>query len=216
MNTPAWGRKLFSEEAEKKIESAIQDLESEVGAELKIAILNESDPYPAASWRFCVLSFFILFLIVYEIYYSAFKQDWQIVGVALLSFLVSYALSRLRGFKQLFLTPKEVIREVREKALELFFSLQIHETSHRSGSFLMISLLERRIEFLVDKNLKPHLTEDELANLMMALRSRFKHGDFENGILDCITLIKEKFKKELPELKGQTKEIHNSIVWVNP
>ncbi len=216
-----WRRRILTETAEKHIELAVADLESVTGAELKVAIVQSSDPYPAASWRFTMTSFLVIFPFIFEYIYSKVHHEWEIGAVALAWFFLLYTLGRVPVFRNLFLHPVEVRREVREKAFQLFHELQVHETSHRAGSFLMISISERRMEFLVDKFLRSKITDAELDQIVAELQAAFKQKDYEAGLMKCIALLKIKFQNDLPEVRKHLpdivgdNQICNRIAWVD-
>lgn len=208
-----WRRRLLSEDSERKIESRVAELEKKTGAELKIAILRESDPYFAASMLFTLISTFVLSLLMH-LELAWLHSDLMLAGLDLAILLLMYGMSRIPFFKRAILSSREVSMKVDRNAFLIFHKLGVHETTHRSGAFLLVSVLEHKFEVLLDKELAKHVPGQALEDLIQKMSARFKGKDFEAGLILCIETIETHLLSFIPkDFKPACNEISNKIHW---
>lgn len=183
-------REILIQEDVKLVESRIKSFESNTGCELLMVIANSSDPYPAASWRFGVVSSFLIGLTFS--YYFEFHQSWiWPVGLLLLTLLMTWV-GHFNWAKRLALSDWEIQRECREKAIEYFHTLGTSRVGHKVTAMIMLSRLERNIQLLVDEKLKTHLTQQELNDLIELMREQFKQGHIGLGLIQSIDKLEAK------------------------
>lgn len=198
-------RKILIQEDVNLVESRIKTFENNTGCELLLVITNSSDPYPAASWRFGVISSFIIGLTFS--YYFEFHHRWLWpVSFTLLTFAMTW-IGRFNWAKSLALSDWEVQRECSEKAIEYFHSLGTSKVSHKVTAMIMLSKLEKNIQIVIDEKLKTHLTQEELNELIEVMKTHFKKGDIGLGLIQSI----DKFEaKILSDFGGKVAEVNPS------
>ena len=224
----SWKRKFLSEKAEIQIQQRVAQFEEATGSELKIAVGFESHHYPEAPLLLAfMLSGLMSFMFLAWSYWGnplqAISTKYPVTEVQFLVFLQFVALGlgevlgRFAFFKRLVLSKHVTAYAVKHQAFSLFHQLHVHETENRVGIFLMFSLLERRIELMVDKGLSTKMNQDELRFIVREIESHFKEAQFENGLLSAIEMIEARVTELFPELKtrsASTNEISNRIHWV--
>jgi uncharacterized membrane protein len=205
----------LNQENIKQIESRIKQFEEQTGCELLLVVAKNSDPYPAASLRFGVVSSFLTTLI-FSYYFEFHHQASWPISILILTVIFTW----LGGFswaKKLALSSWETKRECREKAIECFHSLGTTQVDHKVTAMIMISLLEKRIEILVDQKIKQKVSENDLNDLIHLMLSDFKNNNFSSGLIKSIECLE---KKILTSFSGKVAEnspekLSNTIHFLN-
>ena len=106
-------------------------------------------------------------------------------------------------------------REVKEKACELFFTKGLTNTESRVGIILLISLMERKIELVVDQKIKEKISQEILDQMIKTISVKFKKKDYVSGLSESIQFIQEKilvaFNGKIQDKKSN--ELSNLIIW---
>ncbi len=180
----------ISQEDKELIESRLKTFESNTGCELLLILAGESDQYPGASWRFGILSGFVLtfiFSLFFEFHHS---YIWP-VATLIITLLMTW-IGHFNWAKKFALSEIEVERETYEKALEYFHTLGTSKVSHKVTAMIMVSLLERKIMVLVDEELRSKITQPELDELVTIMRKHFKENHMALGFIESIASLEEK------------------------
>jgi len=210
-----WRRSILSAREEEKIENKISEFETKTATELVVCVLKAADPYPGAIYRFAIL-FSLLFATAITF---LFQFDHEFYLILLVGFLIILGtiLGKMSFIKKLALVQDEIDREVREKSIELFQSLEINRTKDKIGILLLLSLQERKIEILVGKKLSEKISQEDLDNIVKHLSNNFKNNDFGVGFLWAIDNLSEKVTHFFPKLTDtiddSKNELSNKIVW---
>lgn len=204
----------LNKEQNHKVEEKIKQFEENTGCELVVAIAEESDPYPAAPLRFGFLAMITLSLIA--TYYFEFHIDTYLVFAQLILMIILAQLGRIPYFKKLMLLESEVQREVGEKSIELFYQLCSTKTEHKVSTLLYISLLEKQIRLLVDKDLNEKIDQKKLDNVVHNLSNELKNKKFGDGVIHAIDTIEQMVLEAFGEKLNQVapNEIKNKVFWL--
>jgi uncharacterized membrane protein len=195
-------RTMLIQEDVKLVEDRIKKFETATGCELLIVVADSSDPYPAAPWRFGFMTTFLLsflFSFYFEFHHAYL---WPICMALLLAFTTW--LGHFRFLKRYALVAAEVSRECREKAIELFQTLGTSQVKHKVTAMIMISVLEKNIQVLVDETLKTKITQAELDGLVADMGSHFREGHMGLGLVQSIETLELKI---LRDFNGKVSEI---------
>lgn len=208
-------KKLLNENDIKSVEQQIKEFETQTGSDLLLIIIDECDPYPAASWRFAFISSFITALVFS--YYIEFHNPllWPLFFFILM--VITLFIGKFPWAKRLCLVPWEVRRETEEKAIELFHSLGTSKVSHQVTAMILISLLERDIEVLIDAKLKEKISSDDLEIVVQKMRDEFKEGHFREGLTDSIKILQDKITLRFngKACQESNSELHDSIIFIH-
>lgn len=177
-------KSLLRQEDIKMIESRIRDFENKTGCELLMVVANSSDPYPAASLRFGVISGFILSFLFALFFEFTHHTVYPLSFIILVLFMTW--VGHFEFFKKFALSEAEVQRETAEKAVECFFNLGSSKVSHKVTAMIMVSLLEHKIHVLVDEKLQTKLSQDDLNRLVEIMKEHFSKGNMAHGILQSM------------------------------
>ncbi len=187
-------RKVLIQEDVKLVEDKIKTFEANTGCELLVVVTDAADAYPAASWRFGVISGFLIGLVFS--YYFEFHHSllWPICFLGLILFMTW--IGHFSWAKKLALASWEVERECKEKALELFHTLGTSKVQHKVTAMIMVSILEKEIEVLVDEKLKTQLSDTDLKNLISIMQKHFVEGHMSLGLIQSIQSLEDKILKD--------------------
>jgi len=86
----------------------------------------------------------------------------------------------------------EIDRECGEKAKELFHTLGTSKVQHKLTAMIMVSVLEKNIEVLVDETLKTKVSQSELDKLVVIMQGHFKKGEMTLGLTASIHSLEQK------------------------
>lgn len=205
-------KKILNPNEEKTIESLIAVLEEKTGAELTLAILKEADPYPASYYRMAIFPT-LFWITLAEMFFHL--TPTSIISVFILSYIFLFYCGEILGLKKFFLAKVEINREVKEKAHELFFTKGLTQTDKKVGMILLISLLEHKIELVIDHKLKEKISQDVMDQMVHTISEKFKKHDYVTGLSESILFIQDKilvaFNGKVQDKKHN--ELSNQIIW---
>jgi uncharacterized membrane protein len=204
-------RNILIQEDVLLVESRLKKFEAMTGCELLLVITDACDPYPAASWRFGILTAFLTSILFS--YYFEFHVGWLWPISNLVLILMAAWIGRFRWAKRLALSDWEVKRECREKAIEYFHTLGTTKVAHKTTAMIMVSTLERNIQVLIDEKLKTEITQTELDELITLMKDHFKIGNMSLGLFGSIEKLEEKILKDFggKVSESQTSELSDKI-----
>lgn len=182
------------QEDKELIESRLKTFEANTGCELLLILSRSADQYPGASWRFGILSGFVItfvFSLFFEFHHSYL---WPVATLILTLFMTW--VGHFDWAKRFALSEIEVERETYEKALEYFHTLGTSKVSHKVTAMIMVSLLERKIMVLVDEELKSKISQPELDELVTIMQKHFKENHMALGFIESIASLEEKILKD--------------------
>ena len=206
--------KILNKHEEEEIKEKVVEFENNTGAELVVAIANESDPYPGAVMRLSL--FFSLFATLLLAYIVEFAYAYIYVLAQFLFTFLFLPLGRINAIKHLALVDSEIDREVSEKALEIFFVHCSEKSTHSNEILLYTSMFEKKVEILVGKSLKEKLSQETLDSVVAIMKEDFAQKNHAQAFKRAISLLEEKVLEAFPEKVSEigANELKNDILWI--
>jgi putative membrane protein len=201
----------LTEQSLKILDQKIQNFEASTKGEIRLALLQSSDPYPGANYRISfILSFALIALI--QTFFSMTNEQILILLFSLMICLFYFA--QFMPFRPWFILPSEKTREVKEKATEIFYSYGLAHTQNRIGILLFISKLERKIELLVDQAIIDKLGQKTLDQLVRNISQNFKKAEYEKGLLEAFDFLEKELTQAFPHglQEKNLDEMSNKII----
>ena len=98
------------------------------------------------------------------------------------------------------LHPLEIIykKTPRKRALELFSLFKVWDTEHNTGVLIYLLLADRDVEIVADRGIHQHVGNAEWERICHQMELKFKHGEFESGVIKGITEISAHLHKHFP------------------
>jgi len=174
----------------QSIEERIKTFETKTGTELLLVITNASDPYPGASLRFGVVSSLLTTLVISYYIELSHQSLWPLIYFG--NFIFFSWIGHFSWAKKMALSTLETERECSEKALEFFHTLGTQKVSHQATVMIMLSLLEKKVEILVDEKIKEKIVQADLDELMNLMITHFKQKQFSQGLEKSIESLESK------------------------
>lgn len=187
-------KQIMLQEDVKLVEDRLKHFETATGCELLLVCAQSSDLYPAASWRFAMISGFILTFIFSLFFEFHHGYLWPVAMFVVTVFMLW--VGHFDWAKKFALSDLEINRESFEKAVEYFHTLGTSKVSHKTTAMIMVSILERKIYVLVDEKLKSEITQAELDELIAIMQKHFKEGNMGLGFVASIESLEAKILKD--------------------
>lgn len=209
---------LLTQQQQDKISNAVHEAEKKTSGEIVPMLIKQSDDYPGARWRlaivFALLFGFITYLSISTGFVVSLDSGWilwsQIPGLYLGYWLGSFSMI-LRPF----LHNVKVDEEIHQRALQAFFSRDLHTTKDRSAILIMVSLLERRVEIIADTGINEKVDagtwETIIENMLSSIKSESLTDGFCIAIKDCGTVL----QKDFPGNHSDTDELSNKLILID-
>ena len=106
---------------------------------------------------------------------------------------------------------KETSLESLDRALEVFYLLEMDKTAMRNGVLFYIAVESRKFAILGDKGINDKVSDtfwDEEKELLL---SYFKQGNFTQGLVETIHAAGQKLKEFFPYQEDDKDELSNEI-----
>lgn len=192
---------IMLQEDVKVVETRLRQFEERTGCELLLVVAAQSDEYPAAPFRFGLVTSFLVNLVFSHYFEFQHAELWPIMF--LVTFVIFTWIGRFPAIRKFALSEWEVARETREKAVELFHTEGSSRVSHQVTAMIMVSVLERQIHVLVDKTLKEQISQQELDDLVLIMQKHFREGHMALGFTDSISSLEDKILKDFGGKVGE-------------
>ena len=98
-----------------------------------------------------------------------------------------------------------------EKALEVFYSLEMDKTEQRNGVLLYIAVESKQFAILGDEGINAKVSEDFWVLEKELILTHFKKADYTKGIELAILKVGEKLKEFFPYQDDDTNELSDEI-----
>ena len=98
-----------------------------------------------------------------------------------------------------------------EKALEVFYSLEMDKTEQRNGVLIYIAVESKQFAILGDEGINAKVSEDFWDLEKELMLSHFKKAEYTKGIELAILKVGEKLKEFFPYQEDDTNELSDEI-----
>ncbi len=196
-----------------RVATAVLEAEQLTTGEIVPMIVAQSDDYPGARWRLAIVTALLCGFITY-FFLGDLNPVW-ILWAQIPGLYIGYGLGNFKPLLRLFLENSKVEQEVHQRALEAFFSLDLHATQDRTGILIMASLLEHRVEILADTGINEKVSKATWNEILNSLVARIKADDLTEGFCIAVHECGEVLEKDFPGAHNNPNEVCNKIVIEN-
>lgn len=193
-----------------KISQAVLDAEKLTTGEIVPMIVAQSDDYPGARWRLAIVTALLFGFLAY-FFLGDFDPAW-ILWVQIPGLYIGYWLGTFGAILRPFLESSKVDEEVHQRALQAFFSRDLHATKDRTGILIMASLFEHRVEILADTGINAKVAKDTWQEIMADMIGRIKSEDLTEGFCIAVRECGEVLAKDFPGTHDNPDEISNKLI----
>ncbi|WP_416415999.1 TPM domain-containing protein [Klebsiella pneumoniae] len=100
-----------------------------------------------------------------------------------------------------------------ERAMAVFISLKMDQTTQRNAVLLYIAMDSRKLAIYGDEGIHQIVGQDYWDCTITQLTNHFKSDNIAGGIVEAITDIGSKLQKYFPYLEGDKNELPDDIVF---
>lgn len=181
----------LSQEELNQIAEAVKTTEEKTSGEIVPYVLPASDVYEEAYWRgsaFSMLFTLLLFLAIrylsdYWFSISLFEALLMIFGGSAFGAILTFFFPRVR----MLLAGKHLIEErVSAKAAQVFLSEDISSTRERTGILIFLSLIERRVVVLGDREISKTVGKQDWEEIVSQIVKSIKDETVTIGLIEGI------------------------------
>ncbi len=193
-----------------RISRAVLEAEKKTTGEIVPMIVAQSDDYPGARWRLAIVIALLFGFLAY-FFLDDFDPAW-ILWAQIPGLYIGYGLGTFGVVLRPFLASSKIDEEVHQRALQAFFSRDLHATKDRTGILVMASLLEHRVEILADTGINAKVSQDTWQGILTDMIGKIKSGDLTDGICIAVRECGEVLAKDFPGTHDNPNEISNKII----
>lgn len=101
----------------------------------------------------------------------------------------------------------------RDRAVTLFGKLRVWDTEQNNGVLVYLLLAEHRIEIVADRAVARRAAQDHWDRLVADMRTRFRAGQFEQGLAEAIDAVDRLLAEHFPLAPGEhnTNELVDAV-----
>jgi putative membrane protein len=200
----------FNQSDLDRISKAVFDAERQTTGEIVPMIVTKSDDYPGARWRLAIVTSLLFGFLVY--FCIEYTDSVWILWAQIPGLYIGYWLGTFDFILRPFLAGSKIDEEVHQRALQAFFSHNIHATTDRTGILIMASLLEHRVEILADIGINAKVPKDTWQKILSDMVNKIKSSELSDGFCVAVQECGEILTKNFPGSHDNPNEIKNKII----
>jgi putative membrane protein len=202
---------FFTAEERGRIESAVQQAESQTSGEIVPMVVDASYDYPRAE----ILGAGLFSLA------TAVTLSWGFFGESLWHFLWLFPLCyfpfklmirALPALKRRLIHPDEISAEIAEKAAISFLEQGLHHTRDETGILILLSLFERRVYVLADRGINSVVPHHHWDGIVTTITDGIHAGDACTALCAAIAACGQQLEEHFPVKHDDTNELPNLII----
>jgi putative membrane protein len=204
---------LLTQHDKNHISKAISEAEKKTSAEIVVAVVRQSDPYPEsyllAGFLGSIIGVGINLIWSWEHHWSAGLTE--ILVCETLGALAFVLLAKIPSLHRLLLSSHKKAYRVHQACLLKFHSLGIEKTKTGTGILIYISELERRVQILADRGVTPFFPEDAWKNQVEKIILGIKSGRLSANLSEIILEMGAVLSDKFPPSKDNPNELSNEV-----
>ena len=198
----------------ERISAAVAVAEQHTSGEIVPMIVAQSDDYPGARWRLAIVTallFGLLTSLWLDMQIDIGSPAW-ILWAEIPGLYIGYWLGSFDAILRPFLVTTKIDEEVHQRALQAFFSHNLHATREHTGILIMVSLLEHRVEILADSGINSKVPADAWQQIVTDMLAQIRAGDLVEGFCVAVGECAQVLAKEFPGSHDNPDEISNRVI----
>ncbi len=146
------------------------------------------------------------FLFKKKEYFTAEQQELVVEAIRMAETATS-------GEVRIYIEPKCKTAVPLERAMAVFLSLKMDQTTSRNAVLLYIAMGSRKLAVYGDEGIHNIVGQDYWNETVTQLTGHFKKGNMTAGIVEAITDIGIKLQKHFPYLEGDKNELPDEMIF---
>lgn len=172
----------------------------EIDSECEVVpmIVKSSGNYREAHFIWALIVSIALTSILYFSPYH-FINPINYIYTQLFGFFIGYIIAFIPFLKRLFIKKIDFQYEVTQKAALSFLDYNLHLTKNHNGVLIIVSLFERKIRILCDKNIRDKINQAEFDQLVRNFGNNFNQAGLTRAFLLALDELHIILKNHFPE-----------------
>lgn len=192
---------LFSRADLDSIRGAVQSAERQTSGEIVPYLVDASDEYEEAEWRFGCLVVAVVLIAASAFHH--YSDVWLPLDLAVLmlatgfSLLIGILLVKYVPFlKRLFAGKHLIDRRVSARAAQAFLSEEVFKTRERTGILIFVSILEHKVVVLGDAGINAKVNQSDWQAVVNTLTRAIATGKPTTGFIEAIGKAGDLLRRE--------------------
>ncbi len=209
---------VFFNKAEKnKISEALTQAEAKTSGEIVAVVTRQSDEYRFIPLLWAALialaiPLILIFLPRLTNWSFSFQPPENIYAIQLISFVVLGLFFQWQPMR-LFVTPAYIKKQrAHRHAMDQFISQDLHHTSNRRGVLIFVSLSERYIEIIADRDIYKKVNKEVWKDIVLVMRSKIQNDQATEGFVEAIKMAGDLLEKHFPVDNTKQNELPNHLI----
>jgi len=200
----------ISEQDRARIAAAVKRAEASTSGEIVPLIVGASDPYRHADLAGGIIG--QVAALIAGLWLLPGFDTTQATVLLVAGFGAGYVATRFTPvLKRALLGQKAVTEEVYQRALTAFFELGVANTRDRTGIFILVSLLERRVQVIADKGIHEQVPAGSWDQVVSDVLQGIKDGSLIAGLEKAIERCGAILAEHFPIRDDDTNELSNKL-----
>jgi len=202
---------FFSVEDKERIRRAVESAEANTSGEIATMVVDHSDRYREAEVLGGILLAGLAAVII-----AAATQHTTIWSYLPLTLLLSYPARllfyRFPRLKFPFVNKRRMMHAVRERAIQAFFEKKLYKTRDENGILIFISILERKVWILGDRNIDRRIPHETWQALAREVSTGIKSGRASEALCAVIEKSGKILAEHFPKTADDVNELPDDLL----
>lgn len=195
----------------QQVESAVKRIEARTQGEIVPVLVECSDVYSGARWRFAILFALVVTYLASLGFHDPRFGFHYFFAAEIVLIVVGLLLTRINWLMQLLVDDATTQEEVQQRARQFFHDRGLHATRARTGILIFVSRLERRIEILADSGIHAHVGEAFWRQIVELMLPMVQQGKFSEAFLAALERCEEPLARHFPKQSDDVNELPDSV-----
>lgn len=197
----------FNKVLRSEIKEEIIRAEEKTDCEIVPMIIYSSNQYLDANYKMGVILSVVGTISLYLSPYY-FINPANYIFVQIIFFIIGYLLGNIPQIKRKLISKKELNEEVEQKSYEAFMHHNLHLTHNHNGVLIFVSLFERKIKILCDKNVNDKISKEIWQNIIVEFIHTYQTKDVLIALKSTIINVGNVLENHFPRTIEKSKSIN--------
>lgn len=203
--------KYINEDTKLKIKETIDQIESKSEAEVAVVVADSCDRYKYSIFLYALLSVLIVPFLI-KLFGISLDQI-QLFSLMIATFLFVTVSLEYSEFKYKIIPKKVKVDRCESVAFKQFEKLGINKTANHKALLIFVSLKERYIRIIADKNINDKASQDFWSEIVLDFSKLTKEQDISSALLSTVKKCGDFLEKNFPRSsKVKDNELSNEVL----